>query len=388
MSIFNKYKMFGLYYIIGIISASALSAYPVIYMDKGFNTEQIAALISVSFIAMIFQPLVGYYSDKLNDNIKSLKIVLILFIVSSLIMFASVKLFVIGLVVNSIMRTSIVPLIDGFVTRNIDSFEFSYAQMRTAMPIGFGTAVLVSLLFVNLFGLPISGMLIFLSVLAVIMIIIIHSLNGIEDGESESISNEEGTVKSNVKLETNWKYVILLGLFYLLYPGMYQVSSSYQSVLITDLGHGPMFIGVLNLLMVAPQIYLLFNYQKVFKNFKSTSIMLIVTVLGIIQALIYIVIPTSIIMLVIASMLGGIQIVLFPASFFPQFTSSIKSSKLSTVLTLNTAIQAVIVGLYNQGFISKLLDISGNIKVVYLIVMITMLMGIIPVLLYKRESGE
>lgn len=232
-------------------------------------------------------------------------------------MFLDLKLFIISLIINSITRNSLVPITDGYVTRNIDQFEFSYAQMRTAMPIGFGVSFLLSLIFTSLLGLPISGILIFLILLGVIAYVIIGSSN---------VIHNEATINTNIEEveQTDFKNLVYLVLYFLLYAGLYQVSSSYQSMYMVEINHTNVFIGVLNLMMVTPQIYLLFNYSKLLGHLKNTSIMMIATSLGIIQALIYIMFSKSILLLIIASFLSGIQIVLFLASFFPQFTKQLK----------------------------------------------------------------
>lgn len=381
MKVLMKYKMFIFYFLLGILNALALSAYPLIYIDKGFSNEVVAMLISISFLAMILQPLVGIFTDKLGDNIKALKIILIVYMVSSIMMFFSIKLFIIGLILNSITRNSIGPIADGYVTKTIHQFDYSYAQMRTAMPIGFGTSFLLSLLFTTVLGLPISGILVFLAILGLLIYIIIGSLD-----RNAKYENSSGV--STEVLETNIKHVVLLVLYFLLYAGIYQVSSSYLSLYMVEHGRSELFIGVLNFLMVIPQIVLLFNYNKLFGKVKQSSVMAIATCLGVVQALIYVFIPQSAVMLVIASFLSGIQIVLFPSGFYPQFTKAVKSSKLATYMTLNTSVQAVWVGVFNQFFVAKVYGMTGTTTSVYIIVITMMIIGLIPVLVFKRVSGE
>lgn len=381
MNYLKKYKMFIFYFGLGIMNALALSAYPLIYLDKGYSTAAVALLISLSFFAMILQPLIGIFTDKLGDNIKAIKIIIIVYIISGLMMFFSIKLFVIGLVLNSITRNSIGPITDGYVTKTIHQFDYSYAQMRTAMPIGFGTSFLISLLFTTVLGLSISGILIFLVILAALMFMIIRTL---DSNVKQVIS---GGLSTEV-LETNIKQLVLLVLYFLIYAGTYQISSSYISLYMIENGRPELFIGVLNFLMVIPQIILLFNYDRLFGKLKQSSVMAIATCLGILQASIYIIFPQSGVLLIIASFLSGIQIVLFPSGFYPQFTRVVKSSKLATYMTLNTSIQAVWVGIFNQLFIAKVYRITGTTVSVYMIVIIMMLIGLVPVLVFKKVSGK
>lgn len=381
MNFLKKYKMFIFYFVLGIMNALALSAYPLIYLDKGYSSEKVALLISLSFFAMILQPLVGIFTDKLGDNIKALKIIIVTYIISVVMMFFSLKLFVIGLVLNSITRNSIGPITDGYVTKTIHQFKHSYAQMRTAMPIGFGTSFLISLMFTKILGLSISGILIFLTIIAVIMFIIISTLNNNTELVNSSVASTE-------VFETNIKHVILLVLYFLIYAGTYQISSSYISLYMIENERPEIFIGVLNFLMVIPQIILLFNYNKLFGKLKQSSVMTIATCLGILQAVIYVLFPQSTVLLIIASFLSGIQIVLFPSGFYPQFTKAVKSSKLATYMTLNTSVQAVWVGMFNQLFIAKVYGITETTTSVYIIIIAMMCIGLVPVLSFKKVSGE
>ncbi len=339
---------------LGIMNALALSAYPLIYVDKGFSPQMVAMLISISFLAMILQPLVGVCTDRLGDNIKALKIIIIVYMFSGILMFLSIKLFI---------------------------FDYSYAQMRTAMPIGFGMSFLLSLLFTMVFGLPITGILIFLVILGGLALIIINSLDSKVKYQSTS------SVSAEV-LETNKKYVGLLVLYFLLYAGIYQVSSSYLSLYMVENNRTELFIGALNILMVIPQILLLFNFDRLFGKLKQSSIMVLATGLWVIQTTIYILCPQQTILLIIASFLSGIQIVLFPSGFYPQFTKAVKSTKLATYMTLNTSVQAVWVGIFNQLFILKIYSSTATTISVYKIVLIMMLIGLIPVLIFKKISGE
>lgn len=381
MNFIKKYKMFIFNFMLGIMNALALSAYPLIYVDKGFSPQMVAMLISISFLAMILQPLVGICTDRLGDNIKALKIIIIVYMFSGLLMFLSIKLFIIGLILNSITRNSIGPIVDGYVTKTIHQFDYSYAQMRTAMPIGFGMSFLLSILFTMVFGLPITGILIFLVILGGLALIIINSLDSkVKYKNTSSVSTEV--------FETNKKYVSLLVLYFLLYAGIYQVSSSYLSLYMVENNRTELFIGGLNILMVIPQIFLLFNFDKLFGKLKQSSIMALATGLGVIQATIYILCPQQTILLIIASFLSGIQIVLFPSGFYPQFTKAVKSTKLATYMTLNTSVQAVWVGIFNQLFVLKVYSATATTVSVYKIVLIMMLIGLIPVLIFKKISGE
>ncbi|MFV0288499.1 MAG: MFS transporter [Mycoplasmatales bacterium] len=380
----KKYSMFVFYYIVGIVSALALSAYPLIYNAKGYNEKMVALLISISFIAVVFQPVIGYITDKFTTTLTMTKIIFVGYIISCFVMFISFKLFIIGLIINTITRSSVIPLIDGYVTQNPELFPFSYAKMRTAMPIGFGTSFIVSLIFINVFGLPISGILVLLGILAIVALIIVFSIKDVQ-----KLNDKKSTkVQENIVVKNDMLAIITLFLFFILYAGAYQISSTYLTTYYTNFGYSGMFMSVLNFLMIIPQIFLMFNYDKLLGKFKKSTIQILALSFGLLQVLIYVLFPHSVLLLVIAIMLSGIQIVLFPASFYPQITKAIKSSYLSTGLTLLVTIQALWIGLYNQGFVAKVYANTNNIKSIYLIMFGTILVSLIPVLIYrfKREK--
>lgn len=381
----KKYSMFIFYYIVGVMGALSLSAYPLIYASKGYNETQVATLISISFIALILQPLIGLITDKFTTPLKMTKVIFVGYILSCFIMFISFKLFVIGLIINTVTRASVIPLIDGYVTRNPDQFEYSYAKMRTAMPIGFGTSFIVSLIFINIFRLPTSGILLLLAIFAFIAFIIVFNIsdNTKQVKKNNSNAKQVGEIKNNDMLA-----IIMLFLFFILYAGSYQMSSTYLTTYYEEFGYSGLFMSVLNFLMIVPQLILLFNYDRFLGNFKKSTVMIIAAILGVIQVGIYMLFPSSVFFLVIAIMFGGAQIVLFPASFYPSLTKSIKSSYLSTGLTLMITIQALWTGIYNQGFVSKMQDSYGTTKVIYFIILITIALSFIPIIVYriKRES--
>lgn len=373
----RKYSMFIFYYIVGIVNALALSAYPLIYASRGYSVEVISILVSISFIAIVFQPLVGYITDKFTTPLKMAKIIFIVYILSCLIMFVSFKLFIIGLILNTITRSSIIPLVDGYVTRNTEQFEFSYAKMRTALPLGFGTSFIVSLLFIKLFRLPISGILLLLAGLGLIALVIIF---GIKDNNLKG----NGFIENNNRVEKNDMLSIgMLFLFFILYAGSYQLSSTYLTTYYNEFEYSGLFMSVLNFLMIIPQIFLMFTYDKLLGWMKKSTVMMLAIILGIMQVIIYIIFPHNVIMLIVAIMFGGIQIVLFPASFYPELTRSIKTSQLSTGLTLLVTVQALWTGVYNQGFISRFYEVFGTTKVIYVILMITIVMSFIPMFIYR-----
>lgn len=375
----RTYKMFILYFSIGIITSLTLTALPLIYVDLGMNAKQVTTLISLGFLAVIFQPLIGIATDKWFTSLKMMKSCLLVYSLCSLLIFFFPQYIFFLIIFHTVTRNSILTFIDGYINKYPHLFKFSYATMRSSMPIGAGSAFLIGNIFIFIFGMSVSGMLILLAIMALIAFTIVNSL---EDVEIETQGNKNNN--SNKSNSTNYVALALLITYFLIYTGSYQINTSYQSLFYTANGFSNAFIGILNLIMIIPQIYLMVSYDRIFKRFKQSSIMLMAASLGITQAVIFILFPTTIFMLIIASMIGGTQIILLAASFYPQITKAVDKRSLATWLTINSTIRAIGAGLFNQTIITNIYQNIG-VDQVYVAVSIAMLISFIPVLIYKNK---
>lgn len=375
----KKYKVFIIYYIVGIIASLSLTAYPLIFSNKGFNTKQVSLLISLGFIMAIFTPMLGYLTDRFYTNLKMAKLSFMIMAISSILMFlTSSALFIISLIINSIFRIGIVSFLDSYVTKHNDQFELSYAKNRTAMPIGFASAFFLGEIFIKIFNLEVTGMLLFISILLVIGFILLLSIEDRETIETKKVIN------TNDNDDVYDKFgIITLIMYAFLYAGLYQISSSYLSIFLTEFGYTTFIIGILNLSMLAPQLFLLINYDKIFGRMRNSSIMIISAILGTLQVLIYVLFPHSLILLLIASFLNGTQLVIYPASFYKNLSKAFKKSRVATGFTVNSTIQALWVGLFNSIFISHIYSKSGTTTVIYITAFIIMIISILPILIYR-----
>lgn len=374
----KKYNILVLYYVIGVLSSLSMVAYPLIFIERGYQPIQVGLLISLGFIASIFQPVIGYISDKYLSKLKTLVLVFVLFIASAGVMlFEHSYIFIIALMVNSLMKTSMPALIDSYYTHFPEQFSFPYAKARTAMPIGLGTAMFGASLFIGVFNMAMSGVLVFAIILAVIALVAVKSIEDFETREQQTTS--EVTQDS-----TNYQALIALVMYALLYAGMNQITSTYLSIHFKQFGYSPQFIGTISLLMLVPQLILMFNYERLLGKFKQTSIMVMAVGFGIAQALIYVFMSNSILMLAIASMFGGVQLVLYPASFYPSLASSVKKSRTSTAMTVNATLQALFIGLFNATIVSNVYQSTQTTISVYVIVIIVETISLGTIFMYKR----
>lgn len=380
----KKYKLFMLYYIIGIVASLSLSAYPLIFSNKGFNTKQTSLLISLGFLMAMFTPITGYITDRFYTNLKMAKFSFIILSISSITMFiCSSTLFIIALIINGIFRAGIVAFLDSYVTKYSSQFELSYAKNRTALPIGFASAFFIGEIFIRIFNLQISGMLLFISIILILGFIILLQ---IEDKELTENKHVESTNITNDNYDKSG--IITLIMYAFLYAGLYQISSSYLSIFFVEFGYNTFIIGLLNLSMLIPQLFLLLNYDKIFGNLRNSSIMIICATIGILQSLIYIIFPHNIILLFLGSLLSGTQLVIYPASFYKNLTKSFKQSRVATGLTINSTIQALWVGIFNIVFISRLYNKFNTTIVIYITVVIVMLISLIPVYVYRLKHKK
>lgn len=374
----KKYNVFVLYYIIGVLSSLFMVAYPLLFVERGYSTKEIGVLISLGFIASIFQPIIGYISDRFLSKLKTLSLVFILFIISAITMiFSSGYIFIGALIINALMKSSMPALIDSYYNRFPEQFSFPYAKVRTAMPIGLGTAMFALSIFIALFDTSMNGVLIFVSILSIIALCVIFSIEDLEKDDEQIDVQVTNT-------STNYQAVFALFMYAFLYAGMNQITSTYLSIHFNQFGYSAQFIGTISLLMLVPQLLLMFNYERWLGNFKRTSIMAIAVAFGVAQASIYVFMSNSIVMLAVASMFGGVQLVLYPASFYPSLAASVKTSRISTAMTLNATIQALLIGLFNVMVVSTVYQNTNTTVSVYVIVIIVELVSLLAIMMYKR----
>lgn len=376
--IMRKYKMFVLYYIVGMLASLGVSAFPLIYANRGFDPGQIALLISVSYIASLIQPILGHITDTYLTNLKMAKIIFTMLVVSSMGMYLASSLFLIFVIINAMMRTGLISFIDGYVTTHQDQFEFSYGKMRSSIPIGFGSGLFLTFGMIFILGAGVEASLLIFAMAAIIALVIINSIEDLQVNQV-TISRKIDETEDNY----DWLGIILLVAFSLLYSGLFQISNAYLSLYYAEYGYTTIIIGALSLLMLVPQIALMIGYDKILGKMKKTNVLLIGVAIGMIQSLIYYIFPNSILMLIIASFLCGIQLVIFPASFFPLFTKALKQSRISTGLTSKTTVLCVWVALLNTFVIGKIYANSGSSRSVYIVICLVMLISILPLYSYK-----
>lgn len=379
----RKYRMFVLYYIIGMLASLGVSAFPLIYASRGYDASQIALLISVSYIASIIQPLLGYITDIYLTNLKMAKIVFGLLVISSLGMLLSSELFIVFVVINAMMRTGLISFLDGYVTTHQDQFEFSYGKMRSSIPIGFGSGLFVAFAIITVLNLTIESSLVIFCVASLIALFIVSSIKDLE----ADVTKQE-VINSDEEESYNFGGVVTLVSFSLLYSGLFQISNAYLSLYYNEFGYTTIIIGLLSLIMLIPQIALMIGYDRILGKLKKTNVLIISVVVGMLQSLIYYNFQDSLPMLIIASVLCGIQLVIFPASFFPLFTKSLKKSRISTGLTTKTTVLCIWVAFFNTFIVGKIYASSGTSQSVYIVICIVMLLSLIPLTIYKQMNKQ
>lgn len=376
----KKYKMFIIYYIIGIIGSLALTAYPLIFSDKGYDAKHISLFISLGFIMAIFKPFIGYFTDRFYTNLKMTKLSFIAIGICTLLMFFSPKLFIPALIISSIFRSGMAAFLDSYIIKHPNQFELSYAEIRIGMPIGMASAFFAGEIFIEIFNLSISGMLLFMTMVCLISFILLLFT---EDAEIKETKHKE--IKTYSDDTYDIQGIITLIIYAFLYSGLFQISLSYLSIFFKEFGYSTFIIGIVNLVMLIPQLFLIFNYNKILGKLRNSTILIMSAAMGVVQAMIYVLFPHNLILLIFGSILGGIQLVIFPSNFCSNLSKAFKASRVSTGLTLNTTIQALWVGLFNTLVVSGLYTKFETTIIVYIVIAVIVLISIIPMILYRRK---
>lgn len=376
----RKYNIFLSYFLIGIVSAIPIQLFPLVFKYYGFDVGTVALLITIGFLAVVFQPIIGLITDKFTTKLMMIKILLIISAFSLIGMFyiQSLLIFSIFLIIASAGIKSLIPLMDGFVTKYSSKFLYPYSKMRAVFSVGFGSSAIFVLIFISIFNFKMDGILIVLAIMNLLCLLIIFTL---EDFEKEHIIGQTNANIKQVK-RNNYLNIILLVLYFLLYAGLVQINATYLALHLREFGYSYLFIAILNLSTLISQIYLIFHYDRLFKRFRHSTIMIMAAIIGIIQIFTYTIFIHNPFILLLITILAGSQFVIFPAEFFPGLNRAIKTSLLSTGFTITTTLQVLWVGLFNQLVIKNILEATGSTVVVYITISVVIVTGLIPITIY------
>lgn len=380
----QKKLLFWGYFLIGAIANTAVLLLPFFYAGKGMGDMQIVYLLSSTYLASIVQPALGYIADTTIGPKKMLKNVSFGIVVISIIMYFSrgfLLLFILSFIF-SIFRNATFPLFDNLAIGYCEKHKIEYGGVRKGGSIGFGLGVLISVPLYSLLGT--NALILIPTVLAFILIYIV------KDVEYSNNLHVKVTIKDykndlNELLKSK-KYLLLI-VIHLMIMGLCTIKLSYQSTYIESLNVTILYIVILNMFLVIPEIILISRTKKIFSKFNISFVFMILIIINIIHAsILYFTTSTGVIL--IFSVMHGIVMSIYIPTFFSYLAKVMPKGAVSTGYLINATFQSLGSFLINTLLISTFVYIYG-IKGSFLMMIILFILALIPIwLLFQVNKNE
>lgn len=374
-------KLYLIYFIYGVMGTIAIQMLPLVMNAKGYDASQITLLLSVVFLASIFQPLIGYLTRTKFGSKAMLRLLIGGMAITAFTIFLVTNYYIMIIVVLlfSIARLSISPIYDSYTTRAIATHNINYGLCRSGASFGFGIGMAIYTVIAAIFDLDYIAAFALVAILALVATFIVSTLP--VDESEQSISEDE-----KVSDKTNMLLVILLIAMYTLYFGGLNIRISYLSTYYVEFGYSTAFISLTTFIMVIPEVLFLPLYNRLFSNFNKIFLLFCSIILGIIQITLYIMFTDSAVMLMIASLFNGFQIMIFFPTYFGLLQQSLGKKNSAFGFVMNMTMMSLFVGIFNLFVIRPIyINSQSTISIFYLIIGLG-ICALIPLFIYHLKT--
>lgn len=376
----NK-KLYSFYFIYGMINSIAIQMLPLVMAYKGFIPSQVSVLLSAVFLAALFQPLIGFVTGKKVGVLSMLKLLLIVLVACSGVIFALTlyRPMLLVVLLFSVARLALSPIYDSYSTMAAQAGEVNYGLCRSGASLGFGIGMAIYTLIASVLNLEYSAAFIMVAILGALGILIISTFPAEQMTSSSANSSE---------FKPSIGRAVLLIAIYTLYFGALNMRISYASTYYVEFGYSTTFISLATFFLVIPEIIFLPLYNKLFARFNKMLLLYITILIAILQMVMYIVFTANPIILLLASMLNGFQIMLFFPTFFGLLQASLGPKNSSFGFVMNYTIQSLFVGIFNLLFIRPVIIEYNSMIPVFMLVIGVQLCAFIPLFIYHFKFGR
>ncbi len=373
-------KLYMIYFMTGVIGTISIQMLPLVMNAKGYDASQITLILSVVFLASIFQPLIGYLTRIKVGTTMLLRLLAGAVAVTALIIFliTDYYLMIVIVLLFSIARLSISPIYDSYTTRAIETHNINYGLCRSGASFGFGIGMAIFTVIAAVLNLDYIAAFALVSVLGLTATILIATL------PKDEVHEQSKTVEENDK--TNMLLVVLLITMFTLYFGALNIRISYTSTYYVEFGYSTAFISLATFIMVIPEVIFLPLYNRLFSRVNKSLLLLISIVLGIIQIMLYIVFATSPFMLMFASLFNGFQIMVFFPTYFGLLQHNLGKRNSAFGFVMNVTMMSLFVGIFNLAVIRPVyINSETTISIFYLVIGLQVL-ALIPLFIYHLKT--
>ncbi|WOO89696.1 MFS transporter [Mollicutes bacterium LVI A0078] len=374
-------KLYMIYFMTGVMGTIAIQMLPLVMNAKGYDASQVTLLLSIVFLASIFQPLIGYLTRTKVGTKSMLKTLAVVMTITALIIFSITNYYfmIVIVLLFSIARLSISPIYDSYTTRAIETHNINYGLCRSGASFGFGIGMAIYTVIAAIFDLDYIAAFALVAILALVATLIISSLPTDEN-------NQQSTADVTVEDKSNVLLVVLLIAMYTLYFGALNLRITYISTYYVEFGYTTSFISLTTFIMVIPEILFLPLYNRLFSNFNKVLLLFCSIVLGIIQIILYIMFTESPAMLMFASLFNGLQIMIFFPTYFGLLQQNLGKRNSAFGFVMNVTMMSLFVGIFNLFVIRPIyINSQSTISIFYLIIGLG-ICALIPLFIYHLKT--
>ncbi len=379
----KKRNYYFIYVTIGMMGTIFLQAMPVIYQSLGFSSTEILNLISIVFLGTIFQPLIGLISDKVLGQKHTITILFLMTALSSIVLYFTKDYhsFLIVMLILSIFRMPTLPIMDGYVATIAHKYDINMGLIRSGTTVGYGIGLVVLMQTLKIFNLNDTFIFIFIAIVN-ILAMLVFSLQKSTKEENNEVEVENINLNKNTD---KFMFATLLGL-QVIFFGASLLKVSYTSPFLIEYGYSAQIIAIATLIGSVPVLMLMPVFSKLFSTFKYSTLIIFCVILNFIQTGLFILFPSNLAIVLIGSFLTGFIFPIYSPIFGMLLRKVVADSFVSSSFTIIFTIQNVGLYIFNQFYVSNVVNTTQNVLSSFKIIEICFIIAIIPLIILRIKK--
>lgn len=367
------FLMYNFYYLSWAIFSALISIY---LLDKGFKASEVSLVVSTSFLtSMIFQPVIGMFSDRYDVKIVNFVLFTLAGIGGLAFMFAS------SLITITIGYSFVLTLINGtnpVMEKIASSSPYQYGKIRIWGTIGYATGSWLAGMIYQL----ISPSAIFICFI-ITMILCIIGLLGTQTPSELGQNNEEKTKTST--LFHNYKYLYYL-IIAAIFQGITNMANTYIPAMFQNDGLKVSLVSTILSFAVLCEAPLVLFSHKFMDKLTNKRLLIIAYSMITIQFLCYALnvwLPLKVIITLITKHPSGMLFIMINLKIVSTLVpKEHQITALAFVQTLRNLSSIIF-----QNIAGQILDISSY-QILFALSLIVIVVGFVLVILFKVPSGK
>ncbi len=369
---------FMLYFIFGMVAIISLSGFALLYVDVGFSKPQISTLISIAFLGVIIQPIVGYACDVTRRKNLLLQIGSLITVICAALMIYTTNYYVylIAVFLIAAFRFSVFSILDVIILQDTNDEIFTKIRTGAAYGYAFGIFFLLPIERTGNFDVVLYSIIAF-NIVAVILFLFLKETRDV------SVNASKHYFKGLTSIVKN-KRILLLMLTNMIAITVLMQKTAYSNILFEELAFTMFTIAMLNLVAEIPEVIFLPIYNKTFNRFSlNTQILMLMTV-SILQAGIFIFTTNIYVIYLFIGMQGFVYAIQIPL-IYTNLNKQLDKNLSSTGFLINTMVQSI--GSFLIGMIIlKPLYSNYGLQEVFIALSAICLVMLVPYFMYKEKE--